>query len=229
MKHQFGCGEVKGRPHEMDELLERVWTLREKGRDDRAALLSETPVSDGEKWFEALLKDKLISLKEGRVLFTPLGEKEAEQIIRRHRLAERLFADVLLTPEEVWEREACELEHQTVLTDEAISAVCAFLGHPPTCPHGRAIPRGPCCQEFKKEMEPFVIPLSEARITSQYRIVFMTPQSHMRLDRLAVLGILPGSNIWIHQKRPSYVVRVGQTDIAMDPDIVRDIYVKKIT
>ncbi|MBI3540920.1 MAG: ferrous iron transport protein A, partial [Deltaproteobacteria bacterium] len=48
-------------------------------------------------------------------------------------------------------------------------------------------------------------------------------------DRLAVLGILPGSNIWIHQKRPSYVVRVGQTDIAMDPDIVRDIYVKKIT
>ena len=228
MNAPMKCGEAIGRPHEMDELLERVWTLREQGRDDRAGLLEETPIEGGEKWLKALVEEKLVTADSGSVRFSKTGEKEAEQIIRRHRLAERLFADVFRTSEEVWEREACELEHQTVLTEEAISAVCSFLGHPPTCPHGRPIPRGDCCSDFRHELKPFVIPLSESRIAENYRIVFITPKSHMRLDRLAVLGIHPGMDIRIHQKRPSFVLRVGETDVALDPEIVRDIYVKKV-
>lgn len=229
MSSQTKCGQAIGRPHEMDELLERVWTLREQGRDGRADLLEATPIEEGEKWLAGLVGSRLLQVDLEKVKFTRAGEKEAEQIIRRHRLAERLFADVFKTSEEVWEREACELEHQTVLTEEAITAVCAFLGHPPTCPHGRPIPRGGCCSEFSHDLKPFVIPLSESRISDIYRIVFITPQSHMRLDRLAVLGILPGSDIRIHQKKPSYVIRVGETDVALDPDIVKDIYVKKVS
>ncbi|MDO8462068.1 MAG: metal-dependent transcriptional regulator [Deltaproteobacteria bacterium] len=226
------CGQIVARPHEMDELLERVWTQREKGKEDQTSLLAATPVEEGERWLKGLLAEKLIHLEGGspegeKVLFTPEGEKEAREIIRRHRLTERLFADVLKTSEEVWEREACELEHQTVLTEEAVSAVCSFLGHPPTCPHGRPIPRGRCCSEFKKDLTPFVIPLSEAQVTESYKIVFMTPENHRRLDRLAVLGILPGSTIRIHQKRPSYVIRCGETDVALDLEIVKDIYVRK--
>ncbi len=221
------CSEEVGRPHAMDELLERVWTLREQGKDHSEELLQMTPVEEGAKWLKKLTEDKLVEVSQNRVRLTRKGEKEAEGIIRRHRLTERLFADVFKTSEEVWERQACEMEHQTVLTEEAMSAVCAFLGHPPTCPHGRLIPPGSCCGEFQYEMKPFVIPLSTTRIGETYQIVFITPESHARLDRLAVLGILPGSSIRIHQKNPSYVVRVGESDIALDPDIAKDIYVKK--
>jgi DtxR family Mn-dependent transcriptional regulator len=213
----------------MDELLEGVWTLREKGRSGSAELLEMATIHEGERWLKELIAANLVQVENGNVQMTKSGEREAEQIIRRHRLAERLFADVFMTTEEVWEREACELEHQTVLTEEAITAVCAFLGHPPTCPHGRPIPRGRCCSDFKHEIKPFVIPLSEARLSDTYRIVFITPKSHMRLDRLAILGILPGSDIRIHQKKPSYVIRAGETDVALDPDIVSDIYVKKVS
>lgn len=217
------------RPQEMDELLERVWTEREKGRDGREDVLTALPAGEGERWLKRLEEDCLVSETGGRVRLTPAGEREASGIIRRHRLTERLFADVLNTREETWEREACELEHPTVLTEEAVNAICAFLGHPPTCPHGRPIPQGPCCAEFRLEVKSFVIPLTEARLASRYRIVFITPKSGLRLDRLAVLGILPGSEIRIHQKKPAYVLRIGETDVALDHEIVRDIYVKEAT
>ncbi|MBI1909750.1 MAG: metal-dependent transcriptional regulator [Deltaproteobacteria bacterium] len=222
------CGEAVTRPHEMDELLERVWTQREQGYENRSSLLENTPIEEGERWLQALANEKLIRIQGENVLLTPAGEKEASAIIRRHRLAERLFADVLKTSEAVWEREACELEHPAVLTEEAVSAVCSFLGHPPTCPHGRPIPHGPCCSEFKRDIAPFVIPLSEASVADHYKIVFMTPENHRRLDRLAVLGIMPGGLIRIHQKKPSYVIQCGETDVALDAEVVRDIYVKKV-
>jgi Mn-dependent DtxR family transcriptional regulator len=34
-----------------------------------------------------------------------------------------------------------------VLTPEVTDRICAFLGHPATCPHGSQIPRGPCCPQ----------------------------------------------------------------------------------
>jgi hypothetical protein len=32
----------------------------------------------------------------------------------------------------------------------------------------------------------------------------------------------------MHQKHPSYVLEVGQTTLALDREIVKDIYVKKV-
>ena len=35
------------------------------------------------------------------------------------------------------------------LVDEpaaTLDRICAFLGHPKTCPHGKPIPPGPCCE-----------------------------------------------------------------------------------
>jgi len=87
--------------------------------------------------------------------------------------------------------------------------------------------RGPCCSKFSMGIKAYVIPLTEALIATRYRIVFITPKGGIRLDRLAVLGILPGGEIQIHQKKPAYVIRIGETDVALDDDIVRDIYVKE--
>ncbi|MBI4208818.1 MAG: ferrous iron transport protein A [Deltaproteobacteria bacterium] len=69
----------------------------------------------------------------------------------------------------------------------------------------------------------------EAQVTRLYQIVSISSQNLKRLDRLAVMGILPGGEVKIHQKRPSYVIRVGETDIAMDQEVVKDIYVKPVS
>lgn len=220
-------GNLNRRPPEMDELLERIWTEGEKGKTLIADVLRETPIPKGEHWLSELEKTGFVQKKGDSIHLTPKGEIEAGQIIRRHRLTERLFADVFQTSEEVWEQEACELEHGTVLVEEATNAVCSFLGHPPTCPHGRAIPKGPCCVELRKNLRPFVIPLFDGHLSEFYRIVFIGSKKPLPLDRLSTFGIFAGRSVKLLQKLPSCVLLVDQTEVAIDPEIAKNIYVKR--
>ena len=76
--------------------------------------------------------------------FTARGRQRAADIIRRHRLAERLFTETLKIQNEAEiEQQACKFEH--ILSLEATDRICTFLGHPKTCPHGSPIPAGACC------------------------------------------------------------------------------------
>jgi len=92
------------------------------------------------------LKPTGVSIGDGSMIveLTPRGRQRAADIIRRHRLAERLFTDSLaLDSESEIEQQACKFEH--ILSPEATDKICTFLGHPRTCPHGAPIPPGPCC------------------------------------------------------------------------------------
>ena len=92
------------------------------------------------------LKPAGVSIGEGSLIveLTTRGRQRAADIIRRHRLAERLFTDSLAMDSETEiEQQACKFEH--ILSAEATDKICAFLGHPETCPHGSPIPPGPCC------------------------------------------------------------------------------------
>jgi hypothetical protein len=92
------------------------------------------------------LKPVSASVGDGTMIveLTPRGRERAGSIIRRHRLAERLFTDSLAMDSETEiEQQACKFEH--ILSPEATDKICAFLGHPKTCPHGAPIPSGPCC------------------------------------------------------------------------------------
>jgi putative ABC transport system ATP-binding protein len=86
------------------------------------------------------------SLEHGEqmIIFTEKGRRRAEDIIRRHRLAERLFTQTFqVEDEKEIAEQACKFEH--ILSPEATDRICTFLGHPRTCPHGSPIPAGPCC------------------------------------------------------------------------------------
>src|SRR6266581_5198576 len=92
------------------------------------------------------LKPAGVSIGDGSMVveLTPRGRQRAADIIRRHRLAERLFTDSLaLESESEIEQQACKFEH--ILSPEATEKICKFLGHPRTCPHGAPIPAGQCC------------------------------------------------------------------------------------
>jgi ABC-type lipoprotein export system ATPase subunit/Mn-dependent DtxR family transcriptional regulator len=92
------------------------------------------------------LKPAGFSVGDGSLVveLTARGRQRAADIIRRHRLAERLFTDSLaLESESEIEQQACKFEH--ILSPEATEKICTFLGHPRTCPHGAPIPAGQCC------------------------------------------------------------------------------------
>jgi DtxR family Mn-dependent transcriptional regulator len=41
------------------------------------------------------------------------------------------------------------------------------------------------------------------------------------------MGLLPGTIVRVHQKQPTLVIQMGETQIALDEDIARDIYVRR--
>jgi len=147
-------------------------------------------------------------------------------VVRRHRLTERLFKDLMAVSDSTMEAQACELEH--ILSPEATDSVCTLLGHPPTCPHGRPIPPGPCCSTAQQNVRSLVTGLRHFPLGATGRIVFIAPKFHDRMDRLAALGVIPGSEIRLHQRSPSYVIEVGETTIALDGEIAGEIYVKPV-
>jgi len=226
--HRRMWGAAEGVEEErVDELLELIWTQREKGVSDLDQLFETTPDVEARSIIHLMIKDGLFNVDANRVVLKERGEEKAREIIRRHRLTERLLSEIFEMSEEEVEEEACKLEH--ILSPGVTESVCTFLGHPPTCIHGKPIPRGECCAKFKKEMKPLVIPLEDLGLGEEGRIVFIAPKSHQRLDRLSTLGLVPGSIIRMHQKNPSHVLQIGETTLALDREIVKDIYVKRTT
>jgi DtxR family Mn-dependent transcriptional regulator len=207
-----------------DELLEIAWTLREDGKLSRENLVEGCSLEGCEDILKNLSKNGWIAVNEQTLELLPKGEKRARELIRRHRLSLRLFFDLFMV--DGAEAEACKFEH--ILSPEVTDSVCTLLGHPPNSPDGKPIPRGDCCSMFRQEMRPLVAPLSDLTPGEKAKIVFIAPGSHSRLDRLSAMGVVPGSIVKLHQKKPSYVIELGETTIAVDKDITKEIFVRKV-
>ncbi len=208
-----------------DEILELIWTLREENCCSKKRLLERTEEEGPEGILEELRTAGMVDDSGDNLRLTSMGEERARGIIRRHRLAEVLLQNLFDLDPFQTESSACKFEH--ILTTPVTESVCTFLGHPPVCPHGRAIPRGECCNRIRTEVPPLVTRLSDAVLGDGVRIVFITPKSRKRLEKLSSLGIVPGSRLRLLQRNPSYVLQIGETTVAVDRDITDEIYVKR--
>lgn len=211
----------------IDEALELIWLLVEEGRTDLNRFKLSSEDNNVDILIDALKTEGLVIIFEDKIQFTDKGYSMAKTLVRRLRLAERLLTDVFEMPADTVITDACKMEH--ILSEELTDSVCTFLGHPPTCPHGKPIPRGVCCKKYKVEVEPVVTRLSEFEVGSKGRITFIVPTKSSRLSKLNSLGITAGSVIRLLQKNPSYVIQIDETTIAIDPEIAKEIYVKKVT
>jgi DtxR family Mn-dependent transcriptional regulator len=208
-----------------DEILELIWMLREEGNSTRSRLVEKSEEESPEGLLDELVASGLVQETAGELRLSRSGEERARGIIRRHRLAEVLLHNLFDIDSTQMESSACRFEH--ILTTPVTDSICTFLGHPPVCPHGRAIPRGDCCDRIRTELQPLVTRLSEAGLGDPVRIVFIAPKSRKRLEKLSSLGIVPGSRMRLLQRNPSYVLQIGETTVAVDRDITDEIYVKR--
>jgi len=202
----------------VDEALQTIWELREHGEVTLAEVAEDMHDEAGVMAMEG---EGFIHVKDGKISFTERGEKRARDITRRHRLAERLFRDVLDVRD--FESNACRLEH--AISAEVEEAICTFLGHPPTCPHGKPIPRGNCCKLYTRKVRPLVSSIRDIEVGARAKVMFITAPA---MDRLSSMGLVPGAVVKLHQKRPSFVLGIDETTIAIDEDIASGIYVKQV-
>lgn len=210
----------------IDEALELLWVLDEEGYNDLKRFKFSSDDHDIELLLEKLINKGFVKIENDKILLTPHGVELARGLIRRHRLAERLFSDVFDLSKDIIHEDACKMEH--VLSEELTDSVCTFLGHPPTCPHGKPIPQGDCCKKYTVDIQPVVVRLPDFEVGRSGKIVFIRTAESSRISRLSSFGIIPGTIIKLIQKRPSVVLQIDETTIALDPELSNEIFVKRV-
>ena len=213
-------GENMEKKSEKEEYLEVLWYLRESDTDTLAAFQSEL----GERYDAALVKELsvagIVALGNDTISLTEDGIVYTRQLIRSHRIAERLVHDVLGVP---YEDGACEFEH--IINPELVDSICTLLGHPRECPHGMPIPEGECCRQHAQVVESTVLPLTQLGVGESGKIAYVYAKNDQQLHKLENLLIRPGATVKLHQCSPSFVIECENSVIALDEQVADSIHV----
>ena len=208
---------------DIEECLEIIWHLNENHEADIDGFLEHDEDNFGKEAVRELEMDGYIVITNKKITMTGKGEDRARQVVRRHRLAERLLSDVLGMKPEEFEKGACEFEH--LLAPELTESICTLLGHPRLCPHGIKIPEGECCKKGKESFASAAYSLTKAKSMEPYTVAYINTHMETRMQKLFQFSIVPGATIMVTQTYPSYVVQCGNAQLAMEEKIAREIYV----
>jgi DtxR family Mn-dependent transcriptional regulator len=159
------------------------------------------------------------------VRLTEAGFREANGILRRHRLWERFLTEHLQL---AWDRAhdfACMLEHAT---DEAvIDALDAFLDHPPTCPHGNPIPDANGKGAFPTDR-----PLSSLA-AGKWGIITRIQNEDSRLLRyMEGHALRPGTRFHLLEVGPydgTLTLRVDERQVVISRAVANHIYIEVLS
>jgi DtxR family transcriptional regulator, Mn-dependent transcriptional regulator len=184
----------------LEEYLEAVHELQEDSIPVIQARLAERLGHSAPTVSETIrrLRDEGYVDIDGRTIsLTKKGKRQAESVVRKHRLAERLLTDVIGMEWHKAHMEATRWEH--VISDEVEERLVEVLGHPATCPHGNPIPGA-------APVDTNIVPLSTANVGQSVRLERVTEQVEFEAEWLTYLGeheFVPGAVAKITQRTPS--------------------------
>jgi len=212
----------------VEEYLEAIYKLQERSGVARTIDIVEAlKVAPGTvtNTVERLEKEGYITHEPYKgVKLTERGLKIALQVVRRHRLSERLLTDILHVEWAKVHDAACKLEHG--ITDEIIKPLEKALRHPKTCPHGNPIPTK--CGGVIEEKSYLLSALNEQE---QGTIMKITEEKADILHYLDSLGLVPGASIQVVEKAPfegPITVKVDGISHALSRTMASIIQVKKM-
>jgi DtxR family Mn-dependent transcriptional regulator len=194
--------------------LRTVYELEEEGVVPLRARIAERLGQSGPTVSQTVARmerDGLVHVADDRQLqLSDRGRREAIAVMRKHRLAERLLADVIGLDWDQVHIEACRWEH--VMSEAVERRIVALLAKPLICPHGNPIPGlGDLGLPFDSVDDPAGL----VTLTSAAR----APETTVTIDRISeqlqpdagLMRQFDGAGI-----RPGHVVRVAPTPLGVE-------------
>lgn len=218
--------------------LRTVLELIEEGQVPMRARISERLDHSGPTVSQTVARmerDGLLLVRDDRQLeLTSEGLAQATRVMRKHRLAERLLADVIGLEWEFVHEEACRWEH--VMSEQVERKIIALISAPDRSPYGNPIPG---LDELGLELNPSfndgVVNLLSALDTegrgkglTLKRIGEPIQIDPEFLNQLKVLGIVPGAKLDVeHAEKRLFITPMGSAEgLVVDHDIALHFYVK---
>jgi DtxR family Mn-dependent transcriptional regulator len=212
--------------------LRTVLELEEEGvlplRARIAERLGQSPPTVSQT-IARMQRDNLVTFGDDRcVRLTETGRQAAIRVMRKHRLAECLLADVIGLDWHLVHDEACRWEH--VMSESVERRLLDILGHPARSPYGNPIPGlGELGDGDGDAARGNLIPLSEVPETVAsvvIRRIGEPLQSDMDLlDRLGRIGIRPDAVIPVTQADGRFVVGASPDAVELDPASAAHVFV----
>jgi DtxR family Mn-dependent transcriptional regulator len=209
----------------LEDCLQAIHRLEGQARTadltEVAAFARITPASASRALGELQARGLLQNGTPDRATLTAEGRRHAMGVVRRHRLSERLFADILGLPLDRVHDEAMRLEH--ALTPEAEARIAALLNHPETCPHGAPIPAAD-----GSLTPPATRTLDRVPAGARVWIQQIIEEEPTFLRYLASLGLLPGAELCVQEVAlfgGPLLVQVGDARYALGRNVAAKVLV----
>lgn len=199
-----------------EDYLRHMWVKEFENKEN----LTEKDLDN--EYIAELFKKGYVNVNDGVINLSNAGEHLGRSLVRKHRIAEKVMADLFLADMDEMEELADQIEH--IMSDEVEDNICRILGHPENCPHNNPIPEGNCCDVFDKENSVALINC-ENGFTGE--VSYIKTDDGKKLQKIMNLGLIPGSKIILIQKFPNYVFQLGNTQLAVDKELANEIFVKK--
>lgn len=167
-------------------------------------------------------RDGLVIVNQDRHLeLTITGRERATSVMRKHRLAERLLADVIGLDWEYVHEEACRWEH--VMSERVEKRLYDLLGKPTDSPYGNPIPGlealgGPAAHEFSMGVQNLDSALLDEN-TGPVAVERLAEAIQVDPELLAQLnegGIRPGAQVTLERAGDYVLVRVEGIEGALE-------------
>jgi DtxR family Mn-dependent transcriptional regulator len=210
----------------LEEYLETVLELDEEGIVVTQARVAERlghSAPTVSQMVRRLVSDGYLAVDRRIVVLTDKGRTQAESVIRKHRLAERLLTDVIGLAWEKAHVEAGRWEH--VISDEVEGLLVRLLGNPTTCPHGNPIPGAGAPARTLSSLD-------LCRPGDRIRLERVTEQVELDAEALSYLaahGFTPGKDAEVQSRAPDGTLVLQLSDradtIAVGPSMAGQLYV----
>jgi DtxR family Mn-dependent transcriptional regulator len=209
--------------------LRTILDLEEEGITPLRARISERLNHSGPTVSQTIARmerDGLVVVAPDRHLeLTEEGRALAIRVLRKHRLAERLLADVIGLDWSLVHDEACRWEH--VMSEQVERRLLALLGNPTESPYGTPIPG--LAELGLMPAEGFldgVVLATDARGERVVRRLGEPIQSDSEgLAELQAAGVVPGARVVVTEAGGRIrLAVVGGAAIELPADLARHVY-----
>ncbi len=214
--------------------LRTIIDLEEEGIPPFRARISERIGHSGPTVSQTVARmerDGLLVVEVDRQLsLTTKGRKKAIEVTRKHRLAERLLADVIGLDWSLVHEEACRWEH--VMSEQVERKLIAMLGEPTESPYGNPIPAmeeigGPKSEGFLVG----VVRATELGADGEHRGILRRIGEPAQFDpellkRFQLAGVIPGARVTVQLTPEGYRIETDlpQGVIVVPEDIAHHLY-----
>lgn len=186
-------------------------------------------------------RDGLLRLTESRQLeLTEAGRELAVQVMRKHRLAERLLSDVIGLEWPYIHEEACRWEH--VMSERVERRLVEILEDPVVSPYGNPIPGlqqlgidvGKESAELARTtLRQAAEQLSEQEQPTQWTVQRLAESIQVEpevLEQLREVGLSPGAVVQVSGLNAAYAVLLvddeqGQLEVELPLEVAQHIFV----